>query len=96
MQSPEGCNGSHYVDSLELPLKSVPHTPQKKMDLFLSFSGRSRVNTWFEREEIGLGICGFIDRSQPEAVAQMETCDLRVPSAPKGRVLESSNRLGQI
>lgn len=69
MQNPEGCSGSHCVDSLVLPLKSVPHTP-----LFLSFSGRSRVNIWFERKEIGLRVCGFIDRGQPEAVAQMETC----------------------
>lgn len=59
---------------LSVPLNVSPILHRRKWkDLFLRSSGRNRVNIWFEREEIRLGVCGFIDRAQ-QAVAQMETC----------------------
>lgn len=40
----------------------------------LAFLEGVGVNIWLEMEKICLGVCSFIDRGQPEAVAQMETC----------------------
>lgn len=59
MQNPEGCSGRHCEDSLELPFKNVPHTPEKKMERVTVKLFWKEWGKWFEREDTALGVYGF-------------------------------------